>query len=298
VGGAAVAGGAAAAGAVSGGTAGAVAGGASAGASSGGGAAGSAAASEGLGMPAKIGIATAVAVAAGVGLAFALSGGTPPHKPAAKPAPRPVASSPAPPRRPTPPPPTPSPQPVAPAPVPAAVVKPSPRPRPTPPAPTPTPTPTPAPTPPPPPPPRSYYLDALPFQGVSNSGGPAIEPNALGWVWQRPSGVSIGGTTYKRGVTTVAPSGTVIELNRSCSLFTASVGVDDMTMGLGAANFTVEDAGSGAVLWRSPVIHGGDPAVPVSVSLKGLTSIRLIARGSHGFLGGQVADWADAAFTC
>jgi RNA polymerase sigma factor (sigma-70 family) len=298
-GGAAVAGGAAAAGAASGTTTGAAAGGAAAGGGGSAGGAAGGAASEGLGMPAKIGIATAVAVAAGVGLAFALAGSTPPHKPAAKPAPHPVATQPAPKPtpRPTPSPPQPTPQPAAPKPVPAAVVKPRPKPTPKPPAPKPTPTPTPTLTP-PPPPPQSYFLDSLPYQGMTNTGGPAIEPNALSWVWQRPNGVSIGGTSYKRGITVVAPSSTLIDLNRSCKVFSASVGIDDMTLGRGSAKFTVEDGTSGAVLWRSGVIHGGDPAVSFSVPLDALTSIRLIVHGAHGFLDGQIADWANAGFTC
>jgi hypothetical protein len=133
---------------------------------------------------------------------------------------------------------------------------------------------------------------------MANNGGPAIEPNALSWLWRRPNGVSIGGTPYKRGITVVAPSSTLIDLNRSCKVFSASVGIDDMTLGHGSAKFTVEDGTSGAVLWRSGVIHGGDPAVSLSVPLSGLTSIRLIVHGSHGFLGGQIADWADAGFTC
>ncbi|RAG80438.1 regulator [Streptacidiphilus pinicola] len=141
-------------------------------------------------------------------------------------------------------------------------------------------------------------MDSLPYQGLSHNNGPSIQTNPFSWVWQRPNGVSIGGTRYKRGVTVVAPSNTVIDLNRSCKLFTASVGIDDMTLGLGSAKFTVEDAATGAVLWRSPVIHGGDPAVPVSVPLGGVSAIKLVVHGSHGFIGGQIADWADAGFTC
>jgi hypothetical protein len=141
-------------------------------------------------------------------------------------------------------------------------------------------------------------VDSLPFLGVSNADGPAIEPDAFNWVWQRPDGVSIGGTKYRRGITVVAPSATVIDLNRSCSSFSASVGVDDLTMGWGAARFTVEDGDTGAVLWSSDVIHGGDPAVSFSVPLTGLSSVRLVVHGSHGHFGGQVADWADAGFTC
>ncbi|MEZ0067770.1 RNA polymerase sigma factor (sigma-70 family) [Streptacidiphilus sp. MAP12-20] len=278
----------------------ATSGGAAGGSAAGGSAAGGAA-SEGVGLPVKIGIATAVAVAAAVGLAFALTGTdakpTPAPPVAAKPVPAPVAMpTPSPTPSPTPPPPPPKP---TPKPVPS-VARPTPKPTPTPtPTPSPTPTPTPTPTPPPPPPPTtSYFVDTLPFQGIGASNGPALEPDAFNWVWQRPDGVSIGGTTYKRGITVVAPSTTVIDLNRACRVFTGAVGIDDMTLGWGSAGFTVEDGSTGAVLWRSDQLHGADAAESFSVPLAGLTSIKLVVHGGHGHFGGQVADWANAGFTC
>ncbi|MBF9068474.1 sigma-70 family RNA polymerase sigma factor [Streptacidiphilus fuscans] len=267
-----------------------------------GGAAGGGAASEGVGLPVKIGIATAVAVAAAAGLAFALTGSDvqPKPAPAAKPKPTPVATVPARPTpkptpKPTPPPP--APPVVKPSPTPTPTPTPKPTPRPTPPPPRPTPKPTPTPT--PPPPVTSYYVDTLPYQGSGPADGPALAPpSVFNWVWQRPDGVSIGKKSYTRGITVMTPSSAVVDLNRACTNFSAWVGIDDMALGLGSAQFSVENGTTGAVLWQSGVIHGGDPAEKVSVSLKGLTEIKLVARGAHGFIGGQIADWADARFTC
>jgi hypothetical protein len=46
------------------------------------------------------------------------------------------------------------------------------------------------------------------------------------------------------------------------------------------------------------VVDGGDPAVPVSVGLKGITAIRLVVTPADGSYVANVADWADARFSC
>ncbi|MFB7515852.1 sigma-70 family RNA polymerase sigma factor [Streptomyces sp. NPDC056144] len=172
--GAAGAGAAAAASGASGGTTGATggaAGGAASGGASSGGSAAGGAVSEGLGMPAKAGIAAAVAVAAAAGLVWAMAGDP---QPVAAPQPSPSAVTPVVPS-PAAPPPKPTPKPVPPPAVvpeepvetaepvktakPVQTVKPKPKPTPTPtpspatPSPKPKPTPTPAPKPKPTPPP-------------------------------------------------------------------------------------------------------------------------------------------------
>ncbi|MDX6355430.1 MAG: hypothetical protein QOF98_2333, partial [Streptomyces sp.] len=266
------------------------AGGAAMAASGGGGAAGSAVAggggavaSEGLGAPAKAGIGAAVVAAvAAAALAFALTGGDgkEPPKPVAKPTvAAPVAS--VPPPSPTPPPPAPKPV-VPPAPTPSpsptptpAPPKPSPTPSPTPkptppPKPSPTPKPTPPPTtpppttPPPPPAPVVYKVNSLPV-GYEGDGatGPTIRPSASSWWWDR-WGLGIGGTRYEHGITVHAPSTVTIDLNRGCTSYDAVAGVDDLAAFLRTpVTFTV--SGDGSPLWSSPVVRGGDPAVPVHV---------------------------------
>lgn len=75
------------------------------------------------------------------------------------------------------------------------------------------------------------------------------------------------------------------------------VGVDDLTMGLGAVRFSVFN-GDGARLWRSPVMEGGDPAVPVSVSIAGQSSIRLVVEPETPFGEVALADWAESRISC
>ncbi|MET9547593.1 sigma-70 family RNA polymerase sigma factor [Streptomyces sp. NPDC006627] len=302
---------------VGGGTASAGAAGAAgasaAGGSSGGPAAG-AAASEGLGAPAKAGIAAGVVVAAGVVAAIALTGGDgkpkedPPPKaegPAASESIVPQKPPPAPPRaqpRPEPTPPPPAPKPSAkpaPTPTPTPPPKERPKPRPTPPPPPkprPTPT-TPAPKPPPPPPPAPvvYQWSELRYGTVGDGTKPEMRLGESSWVWQR-RGLTIAGKQYSHGVTVHGASSVTIDLNRSCTTYDALVGVDDMTMELGRVRFSVY--ADGARLWRSPVIKGGDPALPVQVNLTGRKTIRLAVEPHTPFSSAALADWAQSKMRC
>ncbi|MEV0259666.1 sigma-70 family RNA polymerase sigma factor [Streptomyces sp. NPDC050732] len=301
---------------VGGGTAGAgaagAAGAAAASGSAGGSAAGGAAASEGLGAPAKAGIAASVVVAAGVAAAIALSGGSgkpkegPPPKakepavsetivPQKPPSPKPKPKPPPPPvpaAEPSPAPtPTPTPKPKPPA-------KEKPRPKPPPPAPKPTPTPpkpTPKPPPPPPPPPKVYQWNELRYGLTGDGTEPEMRLGESSWVWQR-WGLSIGDKRYSHGVTVHGRSSVTIDLNRSCSTYDAVVGVDDMTMGLGKVRFSVY--GDGARLWQSPLVRGGDPAVPVHVGLTGRKTVRLVVEPHTPFDTTALADWAQSRMSC
>ncbi|MFF3755150.1 sigma-70 family RNA polymerase sigma factor [Streptomyces sp. NPDC002018] len=318
-----------AAGAASGGTAGA-AGAASGGAgATAGGTAGGAAAAEGLGAPAKAGIAAVVAVAAAAGLVYALASDSQPQKPpVAKPpvarpvvpptpapspeppAPRPAPSAerpaPSPTAKPTPKP-TPTPTPAAPAPKPAPKPEPEPTPTPTsaepgptvppgtPTPPVPPPPPPPVPTPPPPPPPVEYQVNRLSYDILGDKTGPEVRLVGSTWMWKR-SGVSVGGTRYAHGVTTHGASSVTIDLNRSCSTYAALVGVDDLTRSLGPVRFSLY--GDGGRLWRSPVLRGGDRAVPVQVGIAGQKTIRLVVEAHRPLGVVAFADWAQSRISC
>ncbi len=312
-----VAGGAAgAAGAGAAATASGAAGGAASGGSSG--AAGGAAASEGLAAPAKAAIAAAVAVAAGAGLVWAFSSDP---RPAPKPQAKPPAAQPGVPRppdpspEPTPPSPPSPPAPLAPGQPDPPAPKSQPRPTSTPsarpapaeptppkpksPAPAPKPTPSePRPTPPPPPPPsqpRVYQVNRLEYSVLGDHTGPEVRLRESSWLWQR-WGMSIGGTRYRHGVTVHASSSVTIALNRPCNSYDALVGIDDTTLGLGAARFSVY--GDGTRLWRSPVIRGRDAAVPVHVSLSGRRTVRLVVEPQQPLGRAALADWAESQISC
>ncbi|MFD7020022.1 sigma-70 family RNA polymerase sigma factor [Streptomyces sp. NPDC059928] len=289
-----------AAGVVAGGAAGAAGAGAAAAATGGGssgGTAGGAAASEGLGAPAKAGIAAAAAVAVAAGVVFALSGH---HSAPPKPDAKPPAVVPVVPRKPPPMPEPPAPPPPAPTPPPRPVHKPSPRPTPPKPAPPkpapPRPTPTPKPTPPPPPPaPTVYRVNRLAYGVFGDGTKPEVRLGESSWLWQR-SGMRIGDTRYPHGVTVHGRSSVTIDLNRQCRTYDAYAGLDHLTMELGAVRFSVY--GDGTRLWRSPVLHGGDPAVPVHADITGRRTIRLVAEPQDGFSGAALADWARSEISC
>ncbi|MGA5868357.1 sigma-70 family RNA polymerase sigma factor [Streptomyces cinereoruber] len=325
-----------AAGVVAGGSAAAAGAGAAAAASgSSGGAASGGAAAEGLGTPAKVGIAAAAAVAAAAGLVWAMAGDP---EPVAAPRPSqpvvtPVApQEPAPPAQPVPPAPPvkadapapapttapapekpspkPTPKPVpsskpAPTPEPAPPA-PEPTPRPTPPAsPKPTPKPTPAPKPkptpspqkPPPAPPAVYPVDELDYGIFGDGTKPEVSMAESGFMWQR-RGLSVGGTRYAHGVSVHAPSSLVIDLNRQCTSYDAMVGVDDLSalFGVGGVRFSVY--GDGQRLWWSGVIEAGDPPVPVHVDITGRSRLRLVVEEAGPLGRAAIADWARSRISC
>ncbi|MFD8230046.1 sigma-70 family RNA polymerase sigma factor [Streptomyces massasporeus] len=330
-GGAGAAGAAGAAAAAGGTTGGAAAtGGGSAGgaAAAGGGSAGGggAAASEGLGAPVKAGIAAGV-VAVGVvaAVVMALAGnekpkdeaGTAPSSPEPSSVVRPGEPTPSPSRQapdpdPDPRPPgimparaeTPAPTPSSrtspapdhdPTPTPTPPRKPAPPPEPPKPTPPPASTPTPTPPPPPPPAPAVYQWSELSYDISGDGTEPEMRIGSSSWVWKR-SGLSVGDQRYAHGVTVHGRSSVTIDLNRPCSAYDALVGVDDMTLRLGKVYFSVY--ADGARLWRSPLVEGGDPAVPVHVNLTGRSTVRLVVEPRSALDNLMPVDWAESKFTC
>ncbi|MFD9986174.1 sigma-70 family RNA polymerase sigma factor [Streptomyces massasporeus] len=320
------AGAAAAAGGSSGGAAAAGSGSAatSGGSAGGAGGGGGAAASEGLGAPVKAGIAAGV-VAVGVvaAVVMALAGNEKPKEEArtAPSSPKPSSvvrpgeptPSPSPPRRdpdPDPRPPgivparaeTPAPTPgskTSPAPdqdpAPTPPRKPAPPPGPSEPTAPPAPTPTPTPPPPPPPAPAVYQWSELSYDISGDGTKPEMRIGSSSWVWKR-SGLSVGEQRYAHGVTVHGRSSVTVDLNRSCSSYDALVGVDDMTLRLGGVYFSVY--ADGARLWRSPLVEGGDAAVPAHVNLAGRSTVRLVVEPRSALDNLMPVDWAESRFTC
>ncbi|MFJ5828323.1 sigma-70 family RNA polymerase sigma factor [Streptomyces sp. NPDC093089] len=306
-----------AAGIVAGGTAAAGAGAAAAASGSSGGAASGGAAAEGLGAPAKAGIAAAVAVAAAAGLVWAMAGDP---QPVAAPQPAPsvvtpiVPPQPAPPPKPTPEPvpppppvrsepPAPKPTPAEPSPEPTPPPKPAPKPKPTPspkakPTPPPAkPAPKPEPKPAPPAAPAVYRVDELQYGIFGDGTEPEVSLSDSSWMWQRRS-LFIGGTPYAHGVSVHAPSSLLVTLNRRCTSYDAVVGIDDLSAQLGVGGVRFSVYGDDERLWRSDVVRAGDPPLPVHVDISGRSTIRLVVEEHTPFGRAAVADWADSRISC
>ncbi|GCD44750.1 sigma-70 family RNA polymerase sigma factor [Streptomyces paromomycinus] len=297
---------------------------AGAGAAGGSGGAGGAGAvvGEGLGAPAKVAIGAGLVIVVGAALALALIGDPQPapraqakQPGAASVAPPPPESEP-PERAPEQPPPTPAP--VSPKPTPGPTTSSRPQPTPTP-SPTPTPTktsPTPAPEPPrspapadppahsprptprptpPAPAPSPYQINKLTWDFMGDGTKPEVRMADSSWLWQR-QGLRIGGRTFRHGVTVHAPSFVTIDLNRQCTAYDAFAGVDDMGLGLGALRFSVY--ADGQRLWRSGVVRGGQPAVPVHVPLRGHRTLRLVVEPGSSNTVMFLGDWAQSQITC
>ncbi|WP_037684041.1 NPCBM/NEW2 domain-containing protein, partial [Streptomyces noursei] len=156
------------------------------------------------------------------------------------------------------------------------------------------PTPTPTPTP-PVPPSTPYQVNALSYDFAGDGTKPEVRALDSSWMWKRKH-PSIGGTAYPHGVSVHAESSVVIDLNRQCTAYDAVAGVDDLSLGLGALRFSVY--ADGVRLWRSVVVHGGEPAVPVHVPLTGRKTLRLVVEPEG--VGDLVAmgDWARSQISC
>lgn len=102
----------------------------------------------------------------------------------------------------------------------------------------------------------------------------------------------IHGQTFTNGVGTHATSKLRLALDGNAQRFTAEVGVDDGAGKEGSVEFVV--SGNGKVLWRSGVLHTGDPARPVNVSLVGIKTLVLQVTDGEDGESNDHADWANA----
>ncbi|KKD02504.1 NPCBM/NEW2 domain-containing protein, partial [Streptomyces sp. WM6386] len=153
----------------------------------------------------------------------------------------------------------------------------------------------PTPTPPPPPAPAVYQWSELAYDINGDGTRPEMRIAESSWVWQR-WGVSAGGTQYEHGVTVHGRSSVTIDLNRECASYDATVGVDDMALGLGKVYFSVY--ADGVQLWKSGLVEGGDAALPVHVNLVGRETVRLVVEPHSSFDDLALADWAESKFRC
>ena len=107
------------------------------------------------------------------------------------------------------------------------------------------------------------------------------------------SEISIGGVCYESGIGVRANSETAFDVSKLYAKFAAMVGVDNNDGSRsGSIEFFVY--GDGHELWHSGPVAYGSAAVPVSVDIKGITSLVLKTVSSGGGNGVKLADWADA----
>jgi alpha-galactosidase len=104
--------------------------------------------------------------------------------------------------------------------------------------------------------------------------------------------LSIGGTQFTNGVGTHAESKLRLDLGGKATRFFAKVGVDDGAGTKGSVEFLV--IGDRKVLWRSGLLTGEKPALPVDVNLRGVRILTLSATDGGDGTDSDHADWAAA----
>src|SRR5207245_8541255 len=102
----------------------------------------------------------------------------------------------------------------------------------------------------------------------------------------------IKGARYAKGLGVHAASDVRIDLGPGYSVFTSDIGVDDETGQRGSVIFQVWLDGTKS--YESSVVHGGDAAARVSLSVAGAHELRLVVIDDGDGLAFDHADWANA----
>jgi len=135
--------------------------------------------------------------------------------------------------------------------------------------------------------PETVWISSLDLSPIVQGWG---QPQADKAVTGKP--LSIGGTRFERGLGTHTDSVVRLRLNGGSESFSARVGVDDAA-GSDHARISFRVIGDGKVLWRTTGMKLGQAAREVTVSVKGVKMLLLIA-DSRGDISYGHADWADA----
>ncbi|OLV17045.1 NPCBM/NEW2 domain-containing protein [Deinococcus marmoris] len=141
------------------------------------------------------------------------------------------------------------------------------------------------------------FLSGVQWTSATNTWGPVEldhsngEQNA-----DDGSALSVGGSTFAKGLGVHAASEIHYALGGQCNTFTARVGVDDEVGARGSVQFRA--FGDGRMLFNSGVRRGGDPALPVNLSVAGIRELRLVTGDGGDGIEYDHADWGDAALSC
>ena len=134
------------------------------------------------------------------------------------------------------------------------------------------------------------WLDTLDLKNTAQDYG---TPQADKSVDGNP--LTLSGKVYSHGLGTHAGSRLLIDLKGAATKFDAVAGLDDEKKGHGSIRFQVFVDGKMKV--ETPVLHGGDAPVPVSVDLTGARRLLLAVTDAGDGNDSDHADWADARLT-
>ncbi len=136
----------------------------------------------------------------------------------------------------------------------------------------------------------AVWLDTLDLANVTQDYG---SPHAGKSVDSHP--LTLNGVVYPHGLGTHAVSRLLVNLQGSATNFEALAGVDDEKKGQGSVQFQVYVDGRKKL--ETPVLHGGDAPVPVSVDLTGAKRMTLVVTDAGDGNDSDHADWAGALLT-
>ena len=108
--------------------------------------------------------------------------------------------------------------------------------------------------------------------------------------------LTVGGTSYVKGIGAHAVGDIAIALGGTCERFTAVVGVDGETTS-SAASVVFSVTADGTTLFTSPTIRAGGLAT-VNVDVTGRTTLHLVVGDAADGINSDHADWADARLLC
>ncbi|MCQ8188021.1 NPCBM/NEW2 domain-containing protein [Streptomyces rugosispiralis] len=147
------------------------------------------------------------------------------------------------------------------------------------------------------PPSGSSYASDLPWLSALNGWGPVEKNTSVG---ENDAGdghpLTIGGTTYDKGLGVHAPSEVTYYTGGRCSRFTAQVGVDDEEGTAGTVGFEVW--ADDTKVASSKTLTNADPATALDAAIGGAKTVRLVVTDGGDGITSDHGDWADAAFTC
>nr|WP_253209453.1 NPCBM/NEW2 domain-containing protein [Streptomyces niphimycinicus] len=147
------------------------------------------------------------------------------------------------------------------------------------------------------PPSGSSYASDLPWLSALNGWGPVEKNTSVG---ESGAGdghpLTIGGTTYDKGLGVHAPSEVTYYTGGRCSRFTAQVGVDDEKGTEGSVAFEVW--ADDTKVASSRTLTNADPAAALDAAIGQANTVRLVVTDGGDGITSDHGDWADASFTC
>ncbi len=141
------------------------------------------------------------------------------------------------------------------------------------------------------------YLSNRPWTQVSNGWGPLEADRSNGEHFPADGErLTLAGVGYDKGLGVHARSEVQVTLDRACSRFLSSVGVDDEVGSNGSVIFKVY--ADNTKIFDSGVLRGSSPTRNVDLDVRGVTGLRLVVTDGGDGIGWDHADWADARLAC